>query len=60
MPNWCTQIDSDLVDELRLTVYPVVVGAGARLLGATAFATRLQLVDNRTLGRNLVFLRYVR
>ncbi|MGA5466937.1 dihydrofolate reductase family protein [Mycobacterium sp. NPDC050041] len=53
-------IDSDLVDELRLTVYPVVVGTGARLFGATAFATRLQLVDNRTLGRNLVFLRYVR
>lgn len=53
-------IDSDLVDELRLTVYPVVLGAGGRLFGATGGTTPLRLVDNRTLGRNLVFLRYVR
>ncbi|MCZ8380602.1 dihydrofolate reductase family protein [Mycobacterium sp. CPCC 205372] len=53
-------IDSELVDELRLTVYPVVLGAGRRLFGATAGTTPLGLVESRTLGRNLVFLRYVR
>ena len=53
-------MDSELVDELRLTVYPVVLGAGRRLFGATGGRTPLQLVESRTLGRNLLFLRYVR
>ncbi|MDO3634271.1 dihydrofolate reductase family protein [Mycolicibacterium arseniciresistens] len=53
-------MDSELVDELRLTIYPVVLGAGRRLFGATGGRTPLELVESRTLGRNLVFLRYVR
>jgi dihydrofolate reductase len=53
-------IDRDLVDELRLTLFPVVLGMGERLFGATSAMTPLRLADSRTLGRNLVFLRYAR
>ncbi|MEV0720783.1 dihydrofolate reductase family protein [Asanoa sp. NPDC050611] len=48
--------DLGLVDEVRLMVYPHVAGAGDRVLGATA--TRLRLVDARTVGDNLAFLTY--
>ncbi|GAA4219709.1 dihydrofolate reductase family protein [Actinocatenispora rupis] len=47
----------DLVGELRLTVYPIVVGAGTRLFGDTA-ATPLRLVESRTVGTDLTRLTY--
>ena len=50
--------ENDLVDELRLMTYPVVVGAGARLFGDTGSATHLRLVDTRTVGDALAFLTY--
>jgi dihydrofolate reductase len=43
-----TLIAHDLVDELRLMVYPVVLGAGERLFGETSRAMPLRLVDTRT------------
>jgi len=42
-----TLIEHDLVDELRLVVYPVIVGAGKRLFGKTSEPKRLRLVETR-------------
>ena len=53
-----TLIEHDLVDELRLVVFPVVLGAGERLFGETSDQKPLRLVDTRTVGHGLVFLTY--
>jgi dihydrofolate reductase len=51
-------IDHDLVDEIRLTVFPVVLGAGERLFGETSDKKAMRLVDARTVGDGLAFLTY--
>ncbi len=43
-----TLLENDLVDELRLLVFPVIVGAGKRLFSEAGLATGLGLVDSRT------------
>ena len=53
-----TLIEHNLVDEVRLVVFPVVLGAGERLFGETAGKKPLRLVDTKTIGDGLVFLRY--
>jgi dihydrofolate reductase len=55
-----TLMEHDLVDELRLVVFPVVLGAGERLFGETSDKKPLRLVDTRTVGTGLVFLIYER
>jgi dihydrofolate reductase len=55
-----TLMEHDLVDELRLMVYPVVLGAGERLFGETSDKTTLRLVDTRTVGDGLAYLIYER
>jgi dihydrofolate reductase len=51
-------IDHDLVDEVRLMVYPVVLGAGERLFGGLSDMKPMRLVDNRTVGEALAYLTY--
>ena len=53
-----TLIENDLVDELRLTVFPVVLGAGERLFGETTDKKPIRLVDTRTIGDGLTHLTY--
>jgi dihydrofolate reductase len=53
-----TLIEHDLVDELRLFVFPVMLGAGERLFGDTSEKKPVRLVDSRTVGDGLVFLTY--
>jgi dihydrofolate reductase len=53
-----TLIEHDLVDELRLMVYPVVLGAGARLLGDTSDKKPMRLVDTQAVGDGIVILTY--
>ena len=53
-----TLIELDLVGELRLVVFPVVLGAGERLFGETADQKPMRLVDSRTIGDGLAVLTY--
>jgi dihydrofolate reductase len=53
-----TLMEHDLVDELRLMVFPVVLGAGERLFGETSDKTSLRLLATRTVGDGLAFLTY--
>jgi dihydrofolate reductase len=53
-----TLIEHDLVDELRLTVFPVVLGAGERLFGETSERKPMRLLDTRTIGEGLTHLTY--
>jgi dihydrofolate reductase len=48
----------DLIDELRLMTYPVVVGAGERLFCETSAVRPMRLVDTRTVGDALALLTY--
>jgi dihydrofolate reductase len=43
-------VERGLVDELRLMVYPVVLGAGKRLFGETSAPVKLKLVESRPAG----------
>ncbi len=53
-----TLMEHDLVDEVRLVVFPVVLGAGERLFGETSDKTSWCLVQSATIGDGLAFLRY--
>src|ERR671926_1275080 len=51
-------LERDLVDELRLMVFPVVLGAGRPLFGETSDKKRLQLADSKTVGDGVAILVY--
>ena len=53
-----TLLRHDLIDELRLVVFPVVLGAGERLFDQTTARIPLRLVDTRTIGHGVVLLTY--
>jgi len=51
-------IEHDLVDELRLVLFPVMLGAGERLFGETSAPKPLRLIQTRTVGDGLTLLTY--
>jgi dihydrofolate reductase len=51
-----TLLEHDLVDELRLMVFPVVLGSGKRLFGETSEKKPLRLVDSKGVGAGVVIL----
>ena len=53
-----TLLEHDLVDEVRLVVYPAVLGSGERLFGETSDKTSLRRLESRTIGNGLAYLRY--
>jgi dihydrofolate reductase len=53
-----TLIEHDLVDELHLMVFPVVLGTGKRLFGDTSDKKPLSLTDSKTVGEGVAILVY--
>jgi dihydrofolate reductase len=53
-----TLLEHDLVDELRLMVFPVVLGSGIRLFGATSDKKPFRLVDSKVVGDGVAILIY--
>jgi dihydrofolate reductase len=53
-----TLIANDLVDQLNLMVFPVILGSGKRLFGDTSKAKTLRLVDSKTVGDGVSILVY--
>ena len=51
-------LERDLVDELRLMVFPVVLGTGKRLFGDTSDKKALRLVDSKVVGDGVTILTY--
>jgi dihydrofolate reductase len=53
-----TLVEHDLVDELRVMVFPVILGTGKRLFGETSDKKSLRLVDSNVVGEGVAILVY--
>ena len=51
-------LDADLIDEIAVTIVPVVLGSGVPLFAGAAQRHRLELIDSRSIGGDLVELSY--
>ena len=51
-------IEHDLIDELRLRLFPIVLGAGDRLFGEISDTKSMRLVETRALGDGVAVLTY--
>ena len=53
-----TLLEQDLVDELRMMVYPIVLGSGKRIFGELNDKKPLRLVDSKIVGDGVAILTY--
>jgi dihydrofolate reductase len=53
-------IEHDLVDQINLMIFPVVLGTGKRVFGETSDKKTLKLRESRTVGEGIVILVYER
>jgi dihydrofolate reductase len=53
-------IENDLVDEIRLVTFPVILGTGRRLLGETTDKTTWKLTESRTVGEGILIMIFQR
>jgi dihydrofolate reductase len=53
-----TLLEHDLVDELRLKIFPVVLGDGERLFGETSDTKAMRLLDRQTIDGDVAYLTY--
>jgi dihydrofolate reductase len=53
-----TLFEHDLIDQLNLMVFPVVLGAGKRMFGETSDKKKLRLVDSKVVGDGVAILIY--
>ena len=53
-------LEHDLVDELRLMVFPIVLGTGKRLWGETTDKKRFKVIDAKTVGEGIAVLTFRR
>jgi dihydrofolate reductase len=53
-------LENNLLDELRLMIFPVILGSGKRLFGDTTDKKRLQLIDSKKVGDGVAILTYER
>jgi dihydrofolate reductase len=53
-----TLLEHDLVDELRLKIFPVALGAGERMFGQASDKKPMRLLDTQTIGDGIAYLTY--
>jgi dihydrofolate reductase len=49
-------LENGLIDELRLMVYPIVLGAGKRLFPEGSRSSTLRLIESRTAGETVILI----